>query len=61
MIGGLGVWLCHKHADFLNGRTIGSHWSVDELVARKEEIMSRDLLTMDLSGNFDGKQFDKPV
>ena len=60
LIGGLGVWLSHKHARFLGGRTIGSHWSVDDLVARKDEIINKGLLQMDLIGNFDGEQFNIP-
>lgn len=59
LIGGLGVWLCHPHANFLSGRAIASYWSVDDLVARKEEIISKDLLKMDLTGNFNGAQFQQ--
>lgn len=58
LIGGLAVWLSHPQARFLNGRTIGSHWSVDDLVARKDEIVGKNLLQLDLTGNFDGAQFE---
>lgn len=58
LVGGLAVWLSHPHAQFLSGRTIGSHWSVDDLVARKDEIVSKNLLQLDLTGNFDGAQFE---
>ncbi|KAH8893104.1 NAD(P)-binding protein [Thozetella sp. PMI_491] len=60
LIGGLAVWLSHPHARFLSGRTIGSHWSVEDLVARKEEIMSKSLLHSDLKGDFDGSRFQRP-
>jgi hypothetical protein len=57
LVGGLAVWLSHPHASFLGGRTVGSLWDVDGLVARKDEIVSKDLLKLDLLGNFDGAQF----
>jgi NAD(P)-dependent dehydrogenase (short-subunit alcohol dehydrogenase family) len=60
LVGGLAVWLSHPQASFLSGRTIGSHWSVDDLVARKDEIVRNNLLQMDLTGNFEGAQFDGP-
>lgn len=57
LVGGLAVWLSHPHASFLNGRTIGSHWDVSGLLERKDEIVSKNLLQLDLTGNFDGAQF----
>lgn len=58
LIGGLGVWLSHPEARFLSGRAIGSHWSVDDLVARKDEIVGKNLLQLDLTGDVDGAQFE---
>ncbi|KAH7325597.1 hypothetical protein B0I35DRAFT_347275 [Stachybotrys elegans] len=52
LVGGLAVWLSHPHAKFLSGRTIASFWSVDDLLARKDEIVQGNLLQMGLSGNF---------
>lgn len=57
LIGGQAVWLSHPHARFLSGRTVGSHWSVDDLLEKKEEIIANNLLTVDLTGDFDGSRF----
>ncbi|KAH6654688.1 hypothetical protein BKA67DRAFT_592707 [Truncatella angustata] len=57
LVGGIAVWLSHPHASFLSGRTIGSHWDVENLLARKDEIVSKNLLIVDLTGNVDGAQF----
>lgn len=57
LISGLAVWLSHPVAKFLSGRTVASWWSVDDLVARKAEIESQNLLQVDMMGNFDGSQF----
>lgn len=57
LVGGLAVWLSHPHAAFLSGRTIGSHWDVDGLTARKDEIVSKNLLQVNLTGDFDGARF----
>ena len=59
LVGGLGVWLSHPHAKFLSGRTIASYGSVDDLIARKDEIVGQGLLQTTLAGNFDGNQFHK--
>ena len=50
LAGGNIVWLVADPArsEFLNGRVLTAEWDVDELVARKEEIMSKNLLTMQL-------------
>ena len=34
------VWLCSPEADFLQGKFLWSHWDVDELKAKKEQIAS---------------------
>ncbi|KEY66404.1 hypothetical protein S7711_05837 [Stachybotrys chartarum IBT 7711] len=57
LLGGLAVWLSHPHARFLTGRTVGSHWSVDDLVTMQDEIVGKNLLQMDLIGNFDSARF----
>lgn len=58
LAGGLGVWLSHPHAKFLNGRVIVSTWDVDELIARKEEILRGKDLTIGLLGMFGPEQFN---
>ncbi|CAJ2501321.1 Uu.00g041740.m01.CDS01 [Anthostomella pinea] len=38
--GGVAVWLSHPHARFLSGRVVAAVWDVDDLVARKDEIVA---------------------
>ncbi|KAB5570411.1 hypothetical protein GE09DRAFT_706997 [Coniochaeta sp. 2T2.1] len=60
LIGGTLVWLGAdaERAKFLSGRTIDANWDVDGLVARKEEIVSKDLLVLDWKGPFGKEQFE---
>jgi NAD(P)-dependent dehydrogenase (short-subunit alcohol dehydrogenase family) len=53
------VWLVAdpKESMFLNGRMISVEWDVDELVARKEEITSKNLLTMQFNAVLGPEQF----
>ncbi|RDW57638.1 short-chain dehydrogenase [Coleophoma cylindrospora] len=53
------VWLVADPARsrFLNGRVLTVEWDVDELVARKEEIVSKNLLTMQLNATLGVDQF----
>ena len=44
------LWLVSPEADFLRGKYVWVNWDVDELKARKEEIMSTDLLDTKLGG-----------
>ncbi|TVY18084.1 Short chain dehydrogenase [Lachnellula arida] len=57
LVEGLGVWLSTGKAAFLNGRYVSSNWSVDDLVARKEEIVSEGKLSLVLKGEFGEEQF----
>ena len=50
LAGSIANWLTSKEASFLRGRYITANWDVNELIARKEEIVSKDLLTVQLSG-----------
>ncbi|OIW33937.1 NAD(P)-binding protein [Coniochaeta ligniaria NRRL 30616] len=61
LIGGTLVWLGAdpERSKFLSGRTIVANWDVDGLVARKEEIVSKDLLVLDWKGTFGKEQFEK--
>lgn len=52
LVGSVGVWLTSNQAKFMNGRYISINWDVEELVARQEEIVSGNLLTLTLSGQF---------
>ena len=58
LIGGVGVWLATEKAAFLSGKYIESNWSVDDLAARKDEIVSEGKLTISLKGEFGKQQFE---
>jgi NAD(P)-dependent dehydrogenase (short-subunit alcohol dehydrogenase family) len=60
LIGGTLVWLGAdaERSKFLSGRTIIANWDVDGLVARKEEIVGKDLLVLDWKGTFGKEQFE---
>lgn len=59
LTGGTIVWLVADPArsQFLNGRVLTVEWDVEELVARKEEITSKNLLTMQLQATLGAEQF----
>ncbi len=38
------TWTASEEASFLSGRLAWANWDVDELVAKKDEILSKDLL-----------------
>jgi short-subunit dehydrogenase len=42
------VWSASEEATFLSGRFVWANWDVDELVAKKSEILDRDLLISSL-------------
>lgn len=44
------LWLVSPEADFLKGKFVWVNWDVDELKARKDEILSTDLLDTKLGG-----------
>lgn len=50
LVGGVCVYLSHSHADFLSGRFYDARWDMDEVVAKKEEILSGDLLKLRIGG-----------
>ena len=43
------VYLASSRADFLRGRYVSSQWDVEELEARQEEILEKDLLKMQMT------------
>ncbi|EPE36263.1 NAD(P)-binding Rossmann-fold containing protein [Glarea lozoyensis ATCC 20868] len=57
LTGGFAVWLSTEQASFLNGRYVSANWSVDELVERKEEIVSEGKLLVGIKGEFGEQQF----
>lgn len=59
LVGGVAVWLSTEKAAFLSGKYIESNWSVDDLVTRKEEIVSQGKLKIDLIGELGQEQFRK--
>lgn len=38
------VWLCKENRDWLSGRWIAANWNMEELEARKSEILEKNLL-----------------
>lgn len=42
--GGFTAWLLTPEADFLRGRYVDARWDVDELLAKKQVILDKDLL-----------------
>lgn len=46
------VWLSTDVAKFMHGRYMSTNWSVDEILEKKEDIVSRDLLKIKLTGDF---------
>ena len=54
----MAVWLATEHAKFMNGRYMGVNWSVAELMERKDEIISKGLMLVELQGAFGKAQFE---
>ena len=57
LVGGFCVWLSTEKAEFLTGKYVGANWSVDELVERKDEILSQGKLSIAVKGDFGEEQF----
>ncbi|KAF2629210.1 NAD(P)-binding protein [Macroventuria anomochaeta] len=61
LVGGIGVWLAGWEGpdrSFLSGRFVASNWDVEDLVGRKEEILQKELLKMDLNAKLGAEQFE---
>ncbi|KAK0122129.1 hypothetical protein ONS95_010389 [Cadophora gregata] len=58
LVGGVAVWLSTEKAEFLNGKYVEANWSVDDLVSRKEEIVTQGKLSIKLGGDFGHEQFE---
>ncbi|KAK9350639.1 hypothetical protein V1523DRAFT_419160 [Lipomyces doorenjongii] len=59
LAGGVVLWLSTDAASFMDGRYMTTNWSVDELMTKKEEIVSKDLLKIKLSGDFGDAELQK--
>jgi hypothetical protein len=44
------VWLAVPDADFLKGKMVWANWDVEELKAKKDEILKGHLLELSLKG-----------
>jgi NAD(P)-dependent dehydrogenase (short-subunit alcohol dehydrogenase family) len=55
--GSVAVWLSTDKARFLSGRFISVNWDVEDLAARKEEILKDNLLTLQLNATLGKEQF----
>ncbi|MCJ1390960.1 hypothetical protein MMC18_003821 [Xylographa bjoerkii] len=48
LCGGFCVWLTKVRRDWLNGRYLSAQWDVGELEEKKDDIVKRDLLKMEM-------------
>lgn len=56
LAGGAAVWLSSAEADFMNWRYLDACWDIPELIKRKEDIVQKGLLLMELRGDFTGRK-----
>ncbi|KAL3448217.1 hypothetical protein BJX65DRAFT_317461 [Aspergillus insuetus] len=54
LVGAVGVWVTSGDKSFLSGRYLSINWDVEELEARREEIVEKDLLKLCHRGEFGG-------
>ncbi|KAL2851663.1 hypothetical protein BJX68DRAFT_275147 [Aspergillus pseudodeflectus] len=52
LVGGAAVWLASDQAPFMDGTYMSVNWCVDELIARRDEIIANGLLEVRLRGEF---------
>ena len=52
LAGAVAVYLTTERAKYLNGRYASVNWDIEELEARKDEIVSKGLLKEGLKGVF---------
>lgn len=60
LVGGAGTWLAGWEGPdrgFLSGRFVAANWDVEDLVGRKEEILGKELLKMNLNAVLGAEQF----
>jgi len=58
LIGGAGVWLTTNDAKFLSGRYFNVTWDVNELVARKDEVVKKNELVFSFVGPLGKERFE---
>ncbi|KAL2837215.1 hypothetical protein BJX68DRAFT_274230 [Aspergillus pseudodeflectus] len=46
LVGAVGTWVASRDISFLSGRYLSINWDVEELEARREEVLQKDLLTL---------------
>ena len=44
------LWLTNRNAEFLSGRYVQATWDLNEVVAKKDEIVRDNLLVTKLAG-----------
>lgn len=49
---GVSLYLTTPGAEFLRGRFISANWTIDDLEAKKEEIVKQNLLTTYIRAKF---------
>jgi NAD(P)-dependent dehydrogenase (short-subunit alcohol dehydrogenase family) len=61
LVGGTAVWLSsfEESRNWLSGRYVSANWNVDDLVSRKDEIVGKELLKMNIMGTLGVEQFKK--
>jgi NAD(P)-dependent dehydrogenase (short-subunit alcohol dehydrogenase family) len=61
LVGGAAVWLASfmESRDFLSGRYVAANWDVEDLVKRKEEILEKQLLKIDINATLGVAQFER--
>lgn len=62
LVGGMGVWLAgweKAERGFLSGRFVSANWDVDDLVAKRQEIIRGELLKMDIKAKLGAAQFSQ--
>ena len=52
LAGAFAVYLTTERAQYLNGRYASVNWDIEEMEARKDEIVSKGLLKQGLKGVF---------
>ncbi|KAJ4986547.1 hypothetical protein SVAN01_07983 [Stagonosporopsis vannaccii] len=60
LVGGIGTWLAGWEGpdrSFLSGRFVAANWDVEDLVGRREEILEKELLKMNLNAKLGIEQF----
>ncbi|KAF7875072.1 hypothetical protein EAF04_002244 [Stromatinia cepivora] len=57
LIGGAAVWLTTNDARFPSGRLFNVTWDIDELIARKDEIVKKSELVFSFKGSLGKGQF----